>query len=426
MGRDRRHRADLSAAVVNRPTRAAAAAASLGIALLALGVGPVSAQQSWASFSTVAEADGLRVTAVVPGGPVTDRVLDGGAPRAQARLDSLGTSTAFAAAPWPGELVANATGLLSGPTGLPLPTYPFLATSSHPTAAQDSRSVGPFLLSAGSEERSSTARARMGQQAAVLAGELDASAAVTRTDDQTLTAQAQSSARQLVVGPLVLGRVEAHATVSRSLGGKLVRTSSLDVTGARVGDQAVELTPAGIVLAGTTVPVAPDHPALTPLVEQGITVRWAGAVDTPDGVRSPAVEITVTRPVSLTGQGASTTTYTLGHAVAVVSASAAGTGASTSPAPEPESKPPSAAPPATELDAGLTPLPPLPVRATAPMPPPPLAAAQVPPEIRTVTAGRRAVELWPSFYVPLVVAGALGVGAVLSLRTWGVKRVWAS
>src|SRR5438094_180719 len=92
-------------------------------------------------FSGSAAAGGVRATLAVPEAPVTNTPVDGGGPTAQVQVDSLGTSTGYAAFPDPGQLVVSipglAVGLLSGgPGGVPIPSpppYPF-AVSSDPTS----------------------------------------------------------------------------------------------------------------------------------------------------------------------------------------------------------------------------------------------------------------------------------------------------
>jgi len=379
-----------------------------------------SAHAGWTSFSVVAEADGLSVGAFVPGGPVNDRVMDGGAPRAQALLDSLGTSTAYAAAPWPGELIANATGLASGPTGLPLPTYPLIASSTHPTTDRDEEVYGPVALSAASDALSSSSR---GQVSSSGVGSLDSTASALQRPDGTLVAQARSVVAGLVVGPVVLGRVESVATVTRAADGRLARQSVTTVDGARIGTQAVELTKGGISVLGIGVPVGPGHPALAPLAAQGVVITWVAAVETPDGVVSPGIEITVNRAVSLTGQGSSTLRYTVGRASARVAVGGSFRRApAIAPAPAPS---PAGAFFGLPAPAGAVVVAPVPQPAAQPAPQPVAAPRPTAPRAGLVAVSRRA-EVWPTFYLPLVLAGLLLVVGAASVRQWGVRGVWAS
>src|SRR4051812_36387730 len=61
------------------------------------------ASSGFGTFELIAAADGGRVVVSAPGAGPVDPVSDGGAPSAQAVLNSLGTSAGYAAAPYPGE-----------------------------------------------------------------------------------------------------------------------------------------------------------------------------------------------------------------------------------------------------------------------------------------------------------------------------------
>lgn len=377
---------------------------------------PSAAHGGWDAYTAVAEADGLQVSVHVPGGPLNDDVLDAGSPRAQAQLDSLGTSVAFAAAPWPGELLANSTGLLSGIIGRPLPSYPLIARSSHPTKDQDHQSAGPVTLTARSAAAAASSRGTDSSSAT------DSTADVSRSEAGDLSAKASSVLQGLVVGPLELGRVEARAAATRRTDGSLQRTSAATVAAVRVAGQAVELTERGLVLAGTTVPLSPADPALRELADAGVVVRWVAEQELPDGVVSPGVEITLTAPVSLAGGGSSFVRWTVGRSSARVAVSGRPQTQSELP-PEPAPVAPNPAPPPSGEQGGVTPVDgPVPAGAAAPAPGPVAAPAALGVDVR---AGRRSIEVWPTFYLPLVAAGLLALGSAAALRRWGVRRVWA-
>ena len=390
------------------------------LALLVSGAGlllaPVTgAYGDWDAFTAVAEADGLQVSVHVPGGPLNDDVLDAGSPRAQAQLDSLGTSIAFAAAPWPGELLANGSGLASGIVGRPLPTYPLIARSSHPTQAKDNQVVGPVQLTAQSSADSSSSRGTDASSAA------DTTAEVGRAAGGELTAHATTVVSGLVVGPLVLGRVDARASATRRADGTLLRTSSASVSAARIAGQAVELTARGIAVAGTTVPLSPQDPLLRPLADAGLVIRWVAGQESADGVVSPGVEITLTEPVSLAGSGSSFVRWTIGRSAAHVAVSGR-----PQPQTEPQPQPTAVAGPVPDGPAAPSLGGPARVLAA------PLGTtdAGVPPVALPAGSGSgpavalRAAEVWPTFYLPLVVAGLLALGSAGALRSWGVRRVW--
>src|SRR5438445_6738615 len=104
-----------------RAVAAIAAACVLGAGGIAL---PRHASAE-SSFNGVAGADGVRLTVFNATAPVAQTPVDGGGPTAQASLDSLGSSKAFASYPYPGDILIAVPGLLAGLTGLPAPPgYP--------------------------------------------------------------------------------------------------------------------------------------------------------------------------------------------------------------------------------------------------------------------------------------------------------------
>ena len=112
-------------------------------------------------FSASATADGGRLAFLVPGASVSDQIIDGGGPVAQADLDSLGSSRAFASTPYPGELGVIGPGIVASLINAPQPPpYPFIAQSSHPSTPEQHVEYGQFFkLQARSEETSSSATA---------------------------------------------------------------------------------------------------------------------------------------------------------------------------------------------------------------------------------------------------------------------------
>src|ERR1700730_17212281 len=127
------------------------------------------------AFSGSAAAGGVRVTITVPGAPGTDTPVDGGGPTAQVAVDSIGTSTGYAAFPDPGQFVVSVPGLVVGvlaggvgpvpPIALPSPpNYPFFVQSDASNTPEASVGSGPWALSASSESGSSKANATAGLQ----------------------------------------------------------------------------------------------------------------------------------------------------------------------------------------------------------------------------------------------------------------------
>src|SRR2546428_735047 len=78
---------------------------------------PGRAQGENGVYRAVANADGTRVTVSAPGYLLVNTLFDTGAPTAQAVVDGLGNSRAFASYPYPGDTVVAAPGLVKGNGG---------------------------------------------------------------------------------------------------------------------------------------------------------------------------------------------------------------------------------------------------------------------------------------------------------------------
>src|SRR4051794_14814560 len=136
----------------------------LGFGLLAgwMTGGPAQAAGFPGAFSTVAAADGLRQSVIVPGAPLSANVVDVGAPSVQAAVDSLGNSRAFASLPYPGDTAAMGSGLVRTLSGAPVPDYPLYVHSSDPIVPKQEVVAGPYAISAESSAAASKATATGG------------------------------------------------------------------------------------------------------------------------------------------------------------------------------------------------------------------------------------------------------------------------
>jgi hypothetical protein len=262
-----------------------------------LAPGPARASGFDEAFQAKAVAGGIRFTLVVPKGSVSDTIVDVGAPTAEALLDSLGESRAFASYPYPGDTAANLPGLLRGLAGIPAPAYPFYAASFHPSSPQAQAGIGPYLILAESTEAASTATASVGYQDE-LAGSAARmrSQAMTVSEQDSVTAAASNEITGFAVGPLRLGQVLSSAEVVLSAGGQLRRQADTNVVGAMVGDTPVVVTSDGVRLADTTAP-GPDTAAVAEtLSEAGIGISMTAAEETSAGVIAPALRVTYQTP----------------------------------------------------------------------------------------------------------------------------------
>jgi len=326
-----------------RVRRASAALALFGAATLLSPSVPTAAVGG--AFRGVAAAEGIRVGVSAVGAPVTNNVVDGASPIAQAAVDSTSGSSALASVAYPGDMVVTTPGLLAGVSGGQLsgvPPYPLIATAgSTTTPTQTVEGPGSFMRAAAAD-RKAEAMARSGAAPAAEGAPAPAwatSSIVDADDAGAVTSTAASEVTGVAIGPLALGRVTARSVVHRAPGGEPVRETSFEATGLTIGGMAVALTPAGLVVAGTTTPVAASP--LQPVLDgAGVSVRPLAAETTPDGVVSAGLVITRTQELP-TAISPVTVTYTFGRALAAVSPAALApieTVDTVAPIPEPASR----------------------------------------------------------------------------------------
>jgi hypothetical protein len=391
----------------------AAAVVATGLGLLAAVPVPASAADE-RSFDATAAADGVRSLTTSPGAPLTDEVADAGGPTAQAKLSSVGSSTGFAAYPFPGSTVLGAPST----AGTSAVSYPFAVSSSYPVTPSASSSQGAYTLAATSQEAKSTASASSGSSdpAGPAAGSVAADATVSLVGG-TVTAQAESDDHSLGTGPLSLGRVHATALVTAPASGALVRKWTFEAEGLSAAGMAFSVGPGGLTVAGTTTPLPDSSPVTSVLAGAGITITYLAAEQTPTSVTSAGLKIVVDSP---SGQR---TTYQLGRALARIT-SAGGSGGPTTGADVPLPPPPAAT---TPIAAG--PLPP-----TGGAPAPAAGIAPVSPDVAPSAAGAAeapaaaaiapaaAVVGWPrSYFLVLAGGGLLAVVGAVLISLLGVR-----
>lgn len=275
------------------------------------------------AFRGVAAAEGIRIGITAVGAPVTNDVVDGASPIAQAAVDSTRGSSALASVAYPGEVVVTTPGLLAGVSGGQLsgvPPYPLMATAGS-TTAPEQRVEGPgSTMEATVTDHRAEATARSGATPAADGAPAPAwatSSIVEADDAGVVTSIAASDVTGVTIGPLSLGRVVARSAVRRAPGADPVRETSFAATGLAVEGTAVALTPAGLVVAGTTTPVSATP--LQPVLEAaGLSVRPLAAENTGDGVVSAGLVVTRTQELP-TAVSPVTVTYTFGRALAAVS-----------------------------------------------------------------------------------------------------------
>jgi hypothetical protein len=284
-------------------------AGGIATGILALLPSPAAAS---GGFSATAAAAGVRVTITAQNAPVTSTPVDGGGPVAQATLDSLGASQAFASFPYPGDAVVSLPGTVAGLTGdkVHLPGYPFYVSSDYPLNPHSTTSQGPYAISASSAPDKSEAQASAGLQAGANVASSTSRSSVVQAADGTLTATSTSDTVGFNLGAVTIGSVHGDASVIFRSDGTMSRASHLSILGMTVAGTSVGLSDQGLVLAGTTVPLASTDALNSILRAENIRLDYVAAHTIGDGVISAGLQITTAQ--NLPDVGAATSTYTLG------------------------------------------------------------------------------------------------------------------
>ena len=287
-----------------------------GLALAALG-GLLPADPGSAAargFGARASAAGFRVQAGATYFPLTPTPVDAGGPVAQASLDSLGNSLAFASFPYPGDVVVALPGLAAG-FGVPgLPPYPFSVASSYPDAGEQ-KAAFPFGdLSASSRRDTSTGEATAGVPGVMQS--VRGQATVSKASDEIVTASSAGEASVVTIGPLSIAKVRSSAAVTLLPDGTLKRESTLELSGATVDGVSVTLTPEGLRTPAGAAPFPSNADLESVLSGAGMHVTYIGTEETTDGVISAGLQIT--RQQEAGAQGTASSTLILGQASAAV------------------------------------------------------------------------------------------------------------
>lgn len=255
------------------------------------------------AFSGSATAEGVRLSLSATNAPVTNTPVDGTAPIAEAALDSLGSSEAFASSPYPGYYAVAGPGLIRALSQgrLDLPGYPLYARSEYPAAPQQQVEHPLVALAAESSENHARGVARSGldQDATTSSGVRQLSeAAVRAAENRTdATADASSSVYGLRVGPLALTEFQARARIVRSATGETTRTATSGGSG-RFGSVEFRISDDGIHLADQSV-AEPPEPAepLEVVSGHGASLTWLRPEADDRHVASPVLILTFEQPV---------------------------------------------------------------------------------------------------------------------------------
>src|SRR5665213_1233207 len=142
-----------------------------GVALMIVGsagMAMASGAPNVTSFTVSARGDAIAVEIIDPSAPLfpNGEITDATPGTAQATVDALGESNAFASSPYPGDSIAGLPSLVNGLGGSgglpPLPSYPFIVNTSYPSTPAADQTQGPYRLAATSSPDASSASARTG------------------------------------------------------------------------------------------------------------------------------------------------------------------------------------------------------------------------------------------------------------------------
>jgi hypothetical protein len=295
---------------VHRALALGTAAALLVVGGLVLG-GQASAD---ASYTGTAEAGGLRLILTNQSIPLNISPQAQG-PLASATQNSLQQSDALAAFPWPGQDVAGLPGVTAGSTGLPLPGYPFVVSTSLGDA--------PAKLSYPGIELHAESAKTLTQATATGGSASIGSTSVARVlrDADTVDASAVTDADVFRLGDdLTISGLHATATAARDASGALTRWSMLSFSslaargltftvppppGSNQAGQKVS-APAISLVDGKFRIIAPGQPANetevpAEQVEQALTqagypTTYEQAKQTSDGIVGAGLQIRATLP----------------------------------------------------------------------------------------------------------------------------------
>lgn len=443
--------------------------AALLSAVSASGTAPALAQLELA-FEGVGDATGLIATATNPTIPA-GIVIEGSGPTSQARLTSLGTSTAFAALPFPGETAAGLPGVVSALTGIPLPEYPLFIRSESGTEAKSARFPGASL-----EAESTGNRSASRATAATDASGYFAETVVAQDKDGAVTVRSEARQNGVSVGGVMtLSNVVSSAAADLDISGKTSLRSSLAVgrftapslqftvpaQACIPGQQCVPVPApfAGVTLSNPnlgldadgffiTLPIAGPQKFPVPAAAVfdafkaiGVTATYQEELRTKTSVVAPTLALSTVLPALPANEffnGPTPVTYTLGRTAASISGQVTDTGVSI----DLPVLPPSfdASPVGTDttgspgsdgsaVDIGAAPV--LPGTDLAPTTGavPSSQGSNASPTLTPVLANSPGAPRLPSafwFYLVLVGVGLVGSAAAHLTRYLGVRASWTS
>jgi hypothetical protein len=396
-------------------------------------------------FSGLAAANGVRVSYEIKGFLVVDYIADLGATTAQASVDSL-DSTGFAAEPYPGSTVLAGPGTVLGGAPAPVsgnpPSYPLIAQSS-PANPASSVQQGPLDLESKSDQTSSSAIASVAAENSggnTLGSSVSTADVTYDTSSGSVksTAVSETQPSSFAGGVLVVGHTRASAEADGpGSGGPPARNSSFEADGVTVAGQAISVTPSGLTLPGSSVPLPATDPLNQALSAANLKIQYVSPQEIGDQVQSAGIVISQTEPIpNSPNPGVLTFTFGEAHAAAQggtdlalsqtglssvggndftpgtpVSAVSGSSGAGAAPAVGSASTTPLASPPVPGTPPSVA----SPTNRGAPV-------TRLGRTSRAVAQDRQ--QFGAAFYLILVLASVLAFGAIQFVRYFAVRLAW--
>jgi hypothetical protein len=146
-----------------------------------------------------------------------------------------------------------------------------------------------------------------------------ATASVTSTVD-SVTALAMSDTQGLSIGPLTIGEIRSTASQTFGGDGRVTPSSSLEITGIKLGTLPVSFTRDGVLVGASHTPVPVNETMAKLLAPSRITFRVLAAQEVPGRVVAPTVQITAPLASPAADGDPTTLTIVLGGATAALTA----------------------------------------------------------------------------------------------------------
>lgn len=322
------------------------------------------------AFNAAASAIGVQITENLPGFIGTATPFDGGGPTAQAVLSSYEGGRGYATFPDPGGFLPTLPGLgaglfSAGAAGLPpipipfeVPAYP-LAVTTNGSVPEQEIGAGPYKLTSSTHENSSESFASAGFQPAGVgnAALVTSKSSVRQESDGSVLSTATVVIQGLAVGPVTFGEIRSVASQTLQPSGAVTPSSSMEISGVKVGGLPVGLSDAGFTGTPGQGPDEVNDLFASFMSGTGHSVTVVAAQRTPTSIVSPTIRIT--GPLEIPGVTTATGSYTINLGMATASLQGtqpvgpgtSGTGAGETPPGVDGASTPGAALPGADVDA---------------------------------------------------------------------------